>query len=166
MPLLEAGADTTISDLKHKTPLIMAREHQGCVDLLEGSSWMNGLRCVHVACIAEENECKPLLLVRLVQAAVQEPERCYMLAKALGIVDGTNAIIKCPAATRAKRKRVEAAALYLRRRVEREEELPEVWVRRGEKTGCKAEELRAVAGHVASDIHGDLVVEVMEMLRP
>ena len=105
------------------------------------------------------------------QAALQEPERCYMLAKARGMVDGTDAIKKCPAAIRAKtpdeakQRRVEAAPMFLRRRVEREEELPKVEVRREEEESHKAEELRAVAEHLARELKAELVVEVMEMLR-
>ena len=58
-----------------------------------------------------------------------------MLHSQREMVDGTDAIIiKCPAATRAttpgeaKPKRVEASPLYLRGRVEREDEMPEVEV--------------------------------------
>ena len=64
----------------------------------------------------------------------QDWERAYLLAKAQGMVDGARLIKKCPAATQAKtpedakRKRVEAAPLYLKGRVERDETLPEVEV--------------------------------------
>ena len=66
----------------------------------------------------------------------QEWERAYLLAKARGMVDGARVINKCPAATQAetpeeaKRKRVEAAPLFLKGRVELDEALPEVDVRR------------------------------------
>ena len=57
-------------------------------------------------------------------------------------------ITECPAATRAqtpeeaKQQRVEASPAYLRGRVERDEELPEVEVR-GEEEGSEEEQLRA-----------------------
>ena len=108
------------------------------------------------------------------------------------MVDGVNAITKCPAAARAqtaeeaKRKRVEEAPLYLRGRVEGDLKLPKVEVRSlrrrskrlrsGEAAAAagggggedeaerKEEELRAVVGHVAREMKGELVVDVMEYL--
>ena len=107
------------------------------------------------------------------------------------MVDGVNAITKCPAAARAqtaeeaKRKRVEEAPLFLRGRVEGDLKLPKVEVRSlrrrskrlrsGEAAGVgggggedegerKEEELRAVVGHVAREMKGELVVDVMEYL--
>ena len=111
--------------------------------------------------------------------------------RARRMVDGVNAITKCPAAARAqtaeeaKRKRVEEAPLYLRGRVEGDLKLPKVEVRSlrrrskrlrsgeaaagggggGEDEGeRKEEELRAVVGHVAREMMGELVVDVIEYL--
>ena len=68
------------------------------------------------------------------QAAIEDFGRAYLLAKARAMVDGVRVITKCPAAARAgtadeaKQRRVDAAPLSLRGRVEREEALPEVEV--------------------------------------
>ena len=98
------------------------------------------------------------------------------------MVDGARVINKCPAAAKAKRrsqakrKRVEAAPLYLKGRVERDETLPEVEVgeegprKRGRASsdeGCgedydgeafKQEVLRAVVGFVVTKLKSELVV--------
>ena len=123
-----------------------------------------------------------------------EPERCYTLAKARGIHDGIHVIRKCPAASlagtpeEAKRKRVEASPAYLRGRVEEEAELPEVEVmghgegdrdserdrKRGRSSSegqdeageFKQEELSAVALHVVAQLKAELVLDLMEALRP
>ena len=91
-------------------------------------------------------------------------------------------INKCPAAAEgrtrgeAKRKRVEAAPLYLRDRVERDEKLPEVEdVRVGgasegsESDGAeeyKQEVLCAVVGFVVTELKAELVVELLQALKP
>ena len=114
----------------------------------------------------------------------QEWERSYVLAKARGITDGVFAIKKFTPAASArtggavKRMRVEAAPTYLKGRVEREEALPEVEVggesqrKRprssigDEEKAYKEEEQGAVVGHVVQELKAELVVELMEMLRP
>ena len=115
------------------------------------------------------------------QAALQEPERAYLLAKARGMVDGARVINKCPAAAEgrtrgeAKRKRVEAAPHYLKGRVERDEELPEVEVKKGRASSqggdvggaaFKQEELRAVVMFVVKELKAELVVELLQALKP
>ena len=76
----------------------------------------------------------------------------YLLAKARGMVDGAWVIKKGPTATQAKtpeeakRKRVEAAPLHMRDRVERDETLPEVEV---------GEEGPRERGRASSDEGGD-----------
>ena len=107
------------------------------------------------------------------QAALQEPERAYLLAKARCMVDGARVINKWPAATQAqtpeeaKRKRVEAAPLYLQGRVERDEELPGVEVKRvrassqgGDDGGAafKQEELCAVMSFVMTELKAKMTV--------
>ena len=113
-----------------------------------------------------------------------------MLAKARGMVDGVRVIKRCPAAAKAatpeeaKRKRVDAAPLYLKGRVERDETLPEVEVgeegprKRGRASsdeGCgedddgeayKQEVLRAVVGFVVNDLKAELVVELLQAVKP
>ena len=126
------------------------------------------------------------------QAAIAEPERAYLLAKAHGMAEGTSFIRKCSTAAdtheEAQRKRLRAAPVYPRRRVELGDELPEVEVARpvGRKRGresfgegggaCEEEEegedshmqevLRAVVGHVMTQLKPDLVVELLQALRP
>ena len=91
-----------------------------------------------------------------------------MLAPAHGMREAIDAITKCPAATRAKtpeeakRKRVEAAPACLKGRVEEDEVLPVVEVRRG----GQGEELQAVVAHVVWELKSELVVELMGFLRP
>ena len=123
---------------------------------------------------------------------MQEPERAYVIARARGMVDGGRAITKCPAAARAKgpeevkRKRVEAAPLYLKGRVEQDEVLPEVEVlvdrpskrariasdddpseEEGNGPACKQEEeLRAVTAFVIHDLKAELLVELLQAIRP
>ena len=105
------------------------------------------------------------------QAALEEPERAYLLAKARAMVDGVRVITRCPAAARAgtaeeaKQRRVEAAPLSLRGRVEREEALPEVEVRGVQNPGAQ-EELRAVVGFVLQGLKAELVVELLQAIRP
>ena len=107
------------------------------------------------------------------------------------MVDGARVINKCPAATQAKtpeeakRKRVEAAPLYMRARVERDETLPEVEVgeagprKRGRASSdvgdeeggdgaeaYKQEVLRAVVGFVVNDLKAELVVELLQAIKP
>ena len=116
------------------------------------------------------------------------PSDLYLLAKAQGMVDGARLIKKCPAATQAKtpeeakRKRVEAVPLYLRGRVERDETLPEVEVgeegprKRGRASSdeggdddgeaLKQEVLRAVVGFVLTELKAELVVELLQAIKP
>ena len=96
------------------------------------------------------------------------------------MVDGARVINKCPAAAsaktwgEAKRKRVEAAPLCLRGRVERNEKLPEVEVKRarassqadGAAAAAKQEELCAVVGFVVKELKAELVVELLQALKP
>ena len=109
------------------------------------------------------------------------------------MVDGAHVINKCPAAAKAKapeeakRKRVEAAPLFLKGRVELDEALPEVDVRReaeskrdrastdvgvgdddevGEAEACEQEVLRAVVGFVVKDLKAELVVELLQAIKP
>ena len=119
----------------------------------------------------------------------QDWERVYVLAKAQGMVDGARVINKCLAATQAatpeeaKRKRVEAAPLHLKGRVERDETLPEVEVgeegprKRGRASSdeggdddggeaFKQEVLRAVVGFVVTELKAELVVELLQAIKP
>ena len=108
-----------------------------------------------------------------------------MLTRARAMVDGTRGIRECPAAARAKtsdgakRLRVEAAPVYLRGRVERGVELPEVEVRTEEEKGSRKrgrgsrseakrtdQRLRAVVGFVVTELKADLVVELLEAIKP
>ena len=85
----------------------------------------------------------------------------------------------------AKRKRVEAAPLYLKGRVERDETLPEVEVgeagpRQGDRASSdvgdeeggdgaeayKQEVLRAVVGFVVNELKAELVVELLQAIKP
>ena len=106
------------------------------------------------------------------QAALEEPERAYLLAKARAMVDGVRVITRCPAAARAgtaeeaKQRRVEAAPLSLRGRVEREEALPEVEVRGVQNPGAQEELRRAVLGFVLQGLKAELVVELLQAIRP
>ena len=114
---------------------------------------------------------------------LQEWERAYVLVKARRMLDGAHTIRDWPAAIRAptteeaKRRRVEAALTYLKGRVERGEELPEVEAVRveeretgwssqeGIREGVDEEELRrAVAGHVLEALNADLVADVLAMM--
>ena len=125
--------------------------------------------------------------MRLIQAAKQERERAYLLAKVRAMVDAALVIDKCSSGdcTReeALRKRLRAAPAYLRQRVELGEELPEVEVRPGgegadegdEKkeevkgeggTSYKEEVLMAVAKFVMTELKDELVVELLRALRP
>ena len=119
----------------------------------------------------------------------QDWERVYVLAKARGMVDGARVNNKCPAATHAKtpeeakRMRVEAAPLCLKGRVERDETLPEVEVgqevrrKRGRASSDEGaddddgeayqqEVLRAVVGFVVNNLKAELVVELLQAIKP
>ena len=116
-----------------------------------------------------------------------------MLARARGMVGGTLAITKTWAAAakaktpgEAQRKLLQVAPLYLKRRVEVGNALPEVEVSGGkarkrarssegegedegggaDEEAFKKEELRAVVGHVLTGLKGELVVELLQALRP
>ena len=151
------------------------------------SSWSFPFTCPHVVCLPHPS---PL------GTYTQAWERPYALTKARRIVDGVNVITKCPAAARAKTpetakaKRMEAAPAYLRGRVERDMELPDVAMRglwrrnRRRRLGegaagsgggggedeedegeGKKDELRAVVGYVVKEMKGELVVDLMEYLE-
>ena len=113
----------------------------------------------------------PLLPIQQ-QAALEEPERTYLLAKARAMVDGVRVITRCPAAARAgtakeaKQRRVEAAPLSLRGRVEREEALPKVEVRWVQNLRAQETLRRAVLRHVVTNLKADLVVELLQAIRP
>ena len=109
----------------------------------------------------------------------QEWERAYTLAKARCMSDAALAIEKTPSAAGARTpeevqcKRMEAAPLCLRGRVEGGEALPEVGVEearteeqgRGEG-GCeKEEELREVARFALEALKAELFVEYMQWMR-
>ena len=138
----------------------------------------------------------PLLLVLIepfnsrihpsTQAAMfEKPKRAYMLLKAQRLREAAQAINDClsggphgtvMAPEEAKRKRVEAAPVYLKGRVERDEALPEVevrrdmlgWVARVLHVGqrVRKERLLAVVEHVVLELKPELVVELVEFLRP
>ena len=115
---------------------------------------------------------------------LQEWERSYVLTKALRLVHATLAITKCQAAARAKtpeeakQKRVEAAALFLKGRVERDEALPEVEVReveqgKGQTSGGEGEDegasyeqekLCAVAKFVVEGLSVEVLREFLEWM--
>ena len=101
----------------------------------------------------------------------------YLLTKAQKMREAVDVITKCPAAAEAKtrglakRKRVEAAPLYLTGRVERDEELPGVEVegakgkkRKSEAAREKQEQFAAVLGFVVREMKGDLMVDLQETL--
>ena len=70
-------------------------------------------------------------------------------------------------AEEAKRQRVMAVPPFLRRRVGKDEALPEVELSREGVEGVRdAERLRAVLGFVLLEMKPDLVMELMEALRP
>ena len=103
-----------------------------------------------------------------------------MLAKVRHMVDSVRVIHKIPEASSTKTrgqahvKQVEAAPLSLRGRVERGEPLPEADVRdaSGKKRRVSEEQeekekvLRAVARFVAFELKAELVVELLETLKP
>ena len=91
--------------------------------------------------------------------------------------EAVRAINECPAATgsisleKAKQKRVEAAPVYLKARVERDQALPEVQVRSDEEGASveeswEGEKLRAVVGCVVNELKPELFIELAEYLRP
>ena len=111
------------------------------------------------------------------QAAKQEPERAFIIAKVRHMVDSARTIQKIPEAVSAKtrgeahRKRIEAAPVSLKRRVETGEPLPEVDVRdegEDEEMGRHGKKHRVseVARFVAFHLKAELVVELLQTIRP
>ena len=104
------------------------------------------------------------------------------MAKAHRILDGVVAIRRCPAAVQpeeAKRRRVDAAPLFLRGRVERGEKLPRIWLFK-ELVGAWAkqpgdyeeegefmrEELSGVLELVIEGMKTELMMELVKMMGP
>ena len=110
--------------------------------------------------------------------STQAPERvrAYLLTRARAMVDGVAVIVKCPAAARAgtaeqaKQRRIEAAPLWLRGRMEGEMALPEVVVEGQEEGAAQSsyedERLRAVVGFVLEDLKAELLVELLQAISP
>ena len=106
-----------------------------------------------------------------------QASRAYLLTRARAMVDGVVVVVKCPAAARAgtaeeaKQRRVEAAPLWLRGRVEGEMALPEVVVEGQEEGAAQSssyedERLRAVVGFVLEDLKAELLVELLQAMSP
>ena len=103
----------------------------------------------------------------------------YALVKAQKLREAFETVTKCPAATQAaspeeaKEKRMEATPSYLKGRIEMDEELPVVEVRRqgggpsggGHEEAYKEEELLAVMGYVVATMKPELVLELALAMR-
>ena len=93
--------------------------------------------------------------------------RAYTLAKARCMIDGVRGIQMCPGAARAstpeeaKNHKIEAAPRSLKRRVEWDEALPEVEVK---KTKGGDDMIGEVVEFVLRDLKSELVVEILEIL--
>ena len=91
--------------------------------------------------------------------------RAYTLAKARCMIDGVRGIQMCPGAARAstpeeaKNHKIEAAPRSLKRRVEWDEALPEVEVKK-----AKNDMIGEVVEFVLRDLKSELVVEILEIL--
>ena len=102
------------------------------------------------------------------QGAEKEPERVRALSKGRYISDVTYLMDNVSSSTRAKTKtkRIEAAPLSIKRRVEQDEALPKVQVKKARSSNVEEVKLCAVVGFVLKDLKPSLVKGLKEYLTP